>query len=160
MAADMFLKISGIDGESQDSSHSGEIEISSYSLGVSQQGTMGSGMGGGAGKARFSDLHVTKRLDKASPNLFVACATGKHIDSALLTVRKAGGDQVEYLKVTMTDCIVSSYQESGAEGAIPLESVSFNFAKVKFEYSPQNADGSLAAAITGGYDVKKQEKIG
>ena len=160
MAADMFLKLDGIDGESQDDSHKNEIEITSFSFGVTQQGTMGTGGGGGAGKASFQDLHITKVLDKASPNILVACATGKHIANAKLTLRKAGGDdKVEYLVVTMADCIVTSYQDSGSAGAVPLESVSFNFNEIKFEYKPQNADGSAGGTITGGFNVSTQKKI-
>lgn len=160
MAADMFLKIGDIQGESKDHKHQNEIEILHYSFGVTQQGTMGYGGGGGAGKANFQDLSFSKRIDKASPNLFVACATGKHIPEITLTVRKAGGQQEEYLKVTMKDCIISSYHESGSEGAMPLEEIAFNFTEAKYEYKPQNADGTLGAAVTGGYNVKEQRKVG
>jgi type VI secretion system secreted protein Hcp len=156
----MFLNIQDIKGESSDQKHKDEIEILHYSFGVTQQGTMGYGGGGGAGKAHFQDLSFSKRIDKASPNLFVACATGKHIDQIVLTVRKAGGQQEEYLKVTMKECIISSYHESGSEGAMPLENIAFNFTECKYEYKPQQKDGSLGGAIVGGYNVKEQKKIG
>ena len=155
----MFLKIADIKGESHEKSHKDEIEILSFSFGVSQQGTMGYGGGGGAGKAVFQDLHFTKRLDKSSPNLFVACATGKHIPEIILTVRKAGGNQEEYFKVTMKECIVSSYNDAGHEGDMPSESVSFNFTECKMDYKPQKPDGTLDAAISGGYNVKTQHKV-
>ena len=159
MAADMFLKLDGIQGESQDKTHKNEIELLTYQFGVHQQGTMVAGTGGGAGKATFEDLHFTKRVDKSSPNLFVAAASGSHIATAIVTVRKAGGDQVEYLKITMNDVIISSFNSSGHEGDVPLESITFNFTKVKKEYSPQNPDGTLGGVITGGYDVKANQKI-
>ncbi|WP_034996116.1 Hcp family type VI secretion system effector [Beijerinckia mobilis] len=159
MPADMFLKLDGIQGESTDSKHKNEIEIDNYSFGVSQQGTSTYGGGLGAGKAQFQDFHFSKRADKATPNLFVAVATGKHISEALLTVRKAGGQQEEYLKVTMKDVLISNFSTSGSEGAVPLESISFNFTEVKIEYSPQQKSGSLEGSIVGGYNVKKNEKI-
>lgn len=155
----MFLKLDGVQGESQDQKHKNEIEIISYAFGIHQQGTSAQGTGAGAGKAVFEDLHFTKRVDKATPNLFVNCGTGKPAGNALITVRKAGGDQQEYLKITMTDVIISSYNSAGNEGDVPLESITFNFTKVKLEYAPQNADGSLGGTITGGYDVKTNQKI-
>lgn len=160
MAADMFLKIADIKGESVETNHKDEIEILSFSFGVSQQGGMGFGTGGGAGKANFEDLSFMKRVDKSSPNLFLACATGKHIPEAILAVRKAGGEQVEYLKVTMKECLVSSVHESGNEGAIVLENIRFNFTECVFQYAPQNEKGTLQPPIIGGYNVKTQKKVG
>jgi len=159
MPADMFLKLDGIDGESNDANHKNEIEIENYSFGVAQQGTMAYGGGGGAGKAQFQDLHFTKRVDKATPNLFVAAATGRHIASALLTVRKAGGQQEEYLKVTLKDVIISNYSTSGSEGAVPLEAIALNFTEARYEYSPQSRSGSLEGSIIGGYNVKENRRI-
>jgi type VI secretion system secreted protein Hcp len=159
MPADMFLKLDGIQGESSDSKHKNEIEIENYSFGVSQQGAASHGGGMGAGKAHFQDFSFSKRIDKATPNLFVAAATGRHISEALLTVRKAGGEQQEYFKVTLTDVLISSYSTSGNEGAIPLESIALNFSEAKIEYSPQSKSGSLEGAITGGYNVKENKKI-
>lgn len=159
MPADMFLKLDGIQGESNDSKHKNEIEIENYSFGVSQQGTASHGQGLGAGKAQFQDFHFTKRIDKATPNLFVAAATGRHISEALLTVRKAGGTQEEYLKVTLKDVLISSYSTSGNEGAVPLEAVGLNFTEAKYEYSSQSKSGSLEGSIIGGYNVKENRKI-
>jgi type VI secretion system secreted protein Hcp len=156
----MFLKIADIKGESHEKAHKDEIEILSFSFGISQQGGMGYGGGGGAGKANFEDLSFHKRVDKASPVLFLACATGKHIDEAVLVVRKAGGEQEEYLKVTMRECLVSSVHEAGNEGAIVLESVRFNFTECVFQYRTQGAKGTLEAPVIGGYNVKEQRKIG
>ncbi len=159
MPADMFLKINGVDGESNDEKHKNEIEIENYAFGVSQQGTMSFGGGGGAGKAQFQDFQFTKRVDKGTPNLFVAAATGRHFDQAKLTVRKAGGKQEEYLKVTFKDVIISNYSTSGSEGAVPLESMSLNFTEAVYEYSPQSKSGGLEGAVTGGYNVKENRKI-
>lgn len=155
----MFMKLDGISGESQDQKHKNEIEILSYAFGLHQQGTSSAGTGAGAGKVVFEDLHFTKRVDKATPNLLVNCATGKPSATSVITVRKAGGDQQEYLKVTMTDVIISSYNSAGTEGDVPLESISFNFTSVKVEYQPQNADGSLGGTIEGGWNVKTNQKV-
>ena len=107
MAVDTFLKLGDIKGESKDSKHAGEIDVLSWSFGVSQTGTMGVGGGGGAGKANFSDLNIMHAVDKASPVLMTKCATGEHIKEATLISRKAGKGQQEYLIVKMNDILVN-----------------------------------------------------
>lgn len=95
MAVDVFLKIKGIDGESADAKHKNEIDVLSYSWGISQTGTMRYGGGGGAGKANFHDFSFMMRVNKATPRLMHACTCGQHIPEAVLAVRKAGGKQVK-----------------------------------------------------------------
>jgi type VI secretion system secreted protein Hcp len=136
-AFDAFLKIEGIEGESQDRTHKGEIEIDSYGWGVEQTGVVGGG-GGVAGRAVAQDFHFTMKLSKASPNLMLACATGRHFQQATLTCRKAGGaNQVEFLKVKLEDLLVSSYAPGGADAGEdrPTESISLNFSKIDFLYT-------------------------
>ncbi|MGE5570098.1 MAG: Hcp family type VI secretion system effector [Rhodospirillales bacterium] len=152
---DYFLKIDGIAGESQDHKHKGEIEIESFSWGATQSGTASYGGGMGAGKVQMQDFHFVMRVNKASPKLMLACATGDHIKSAILTCRKAGKEQQEYLKVTFTDLMVSNYQTGGSAGdTIPMDQISLNFAKVEIEYKEQKPDGSLGGAIKAHYDLK------
>jgi type VI secretion system secreted protein Hcp len=155
MAQDIFIKINGIDGESQDSAHKSEIEVKSWSWEISQQSNMHMGSGGGAGKATVEDLQFTHLVDRASPNLMKYCLTGKHIDQAVLTVRKAGGSPLEYLKITMSDVLVTKVSPSGnnADNGI-TEVVRLSFAKVKQEYVVQNAQGGSGGAVTAGYDIK------
>jgi type VI secretion system secreted protein Hcp len=146
MAQDIFLKIEGVNGESRDSAHKGEIDILAFSTGVSQSGTMHMGGGGGGGKASFQDLHVTKPVDKSSTELMLRCASGKHFPTAILTVRKAGDNPLEYMIVTMTDVLISSYS-LGASGDSEkvTEQASLNFAKVKVEYKEQLQAGGAGA---------------
>src|SRR5258705_5385585 len=111
MAFDAFLKLDGIEGESTDAAHKGEIEVLSFSWGVNQTGSLVGGGGSGAGKASFQDLHFNTIVSKASPRLFKACATGEHIKKASLSMRKAGGrQQQEFLKIELEEVLVSSYQ--------------------------------------------------
>lgn len=158
---DYFLKIAEAPGESQDAKHKDEIQVLSFSFGESQAGTMAFGGGGGAGKVQMQDFHFTMNVNKATPKLMALCATGTHMKSAILTARKAGKDQQDYLKVTFTDCLVSSYTQSGDANAnhLPTDSCSLNFTKIEFEYKPQNADGTLGAPIKTGYDLKKMEAV-
>jgi type VI secretion system secreted protein Hcp len=154
--ADFFLKLGDIEGESDDDTHGKEIQMSSYSFGVSNAGSGGFGGGSGASKANVQDLHFTKVADKSSPNLFQACCTGKHFDDATVTIRKAGGDSpVEYLIYKLSEVFVTSYSVTGHDGGgIAQESCSLNFSKVEMTYNPQTAEGAADAANTKGYDVK------
>ena len=158
-AIDYFLKLDGISGESKDSKHKGEIEVLSFSFGENQSGS-GAGGGGGAGKVQMSDFSFTARISKASPQLFLHCAQGKHIKQAFLTARKAGGSQQEYLKIKLNDVLVSSYALGGSEAEVePHDVFSLKFVKISYDYAPQKADGSLDAPVHGGWDLKKNVKI-
>jgi len=158
MASDIFAKIGDIKGESPDDKHKGEIEVLSYSWGVGNSASPGgAGGGGGAGKATFQDLSFTHSIDKASPVLLKACATGEHIKEATITHRKAGKGQQEYLIIKMNDVIVTSVALSDTTDA-SSEHVSITFAKVDLEYKPRKADGSLDAGIHFKYDLKAQKE--
>jgi type VI secretion system secreted protein Hcp len=153
MAADIFLKIGTIKGESGDDKHKEEIEVLSWSWNVSQAGSMGYGSGGGTGKANFGDLTITHYVDKASPNLMLGCTTGEHVGDATLVQRKAGKGQQEFLIITMKEVFITSVATS-AGGEAPTESVTLQPTKIEIEYKPQKPDGSLDAGIFFKYDVK------
>ena len=155
---DYFLKLEGIDGESEDKTHSKEIHIESWSFGEQQSGTMAQGGGGGAGKVHMHDFHFVMKTNSASPKLFLACASGEHIKKAVLTCRKAGKEQQEYLKWTFTDLLVSSYQTGGSahSDVVPLDQISINFTEAQIDYKEQKADGTLGGAVTTKYNVKLQ----
>jgi len=160
-AVDFFLKLKGVDGESQDAKHKGEIDIESWSWGETQGGAHSAGGGGGAGKVIMQDFHFVMKINKASPKLFLACASGEHIPDGLLTCRKAGKEQQEFLTIKFTDLLVSSYQTGGAgqSSVVPTDQISLNFTKIELEYKEQKADGSLGAAAKAGWDLKKNVKV-
>jgi type VI secretion system secreted protein Hcp len=153
---DFFLKLDGIDGESQDHAHKSEIHIESWSFGETNSGSSASGGGGGSGKVAMQDFHFVMKTNKSSPKLFLACAQGEHIKKAVLTCRKAGKDQQEYLKYTFSDFLVSSYQTggSGHSDVVPTDQISLNFSKIEIEYKEQKADGTLGGAVKVCYDLK------
>ncbi len=159
MANDYFLKIDGIEGESQDSKHKNEIDIASYSWGATNVGDAAYRGGMGAGKVSMQDFHFTMRVCKATPKLMLACASGQHIKSAVLTVRKAGKEQQEFLKYKLDDFIVSSYQAGGSSGdaTIPMDQISLNFSKIEIEYKEQKADGTLGGSVKANWDVKQNK---
>ncbi len=161
MAVDMFLKIDGIKGESGDHAHAGEMQIQSWSWGESNSGSSSLGGGAGSGKVNMQDFHFVIDYGVHSPLLFKACAKGDHIGNAILTCRKAGGEQQEYLNWKFTDIVISSYQTgASAHGSdLPTDQCSFNFTKIEMIYKEQKADGSLGGLVNAGYDVKANKQL-
>ena len=161
-SVDFFLKIDGIEGESTDEKHKGEIQIESWSIGATNSGTASSATGGsGAGRVNVQDFHFDMQLSKASPKLFKACASGEHLKTATLTCRKAGKDQQEYLKIVLTDVLVASITSAGhgQSDVLPRDQISLNFGKVEYKYKEQKADGSLGGEIIGGWDIKTNKLV-
>ncbi len=137
----MFLKLEDKDlkGESKDKVHGGEIDVLSWSWGMANAGSAHMGNGAGTGKVNIQDLSVTKFIDSSSSPLMLACCKGTHFPSALLTVRKAGGEApVEYVKIKMDEVFITSVSTGGSGGEDRLtENISLNFAKVHVDYTPQ-----------------------
>jgi type VI secretion system secreted protein Hcp len=158
MAVDYFLKPDGIPGESTDAKHKGEIDVLAFSWGVSQAGSSGRGVGVSAGKAIFEDLLVVARTSKASPKLWQACATGQHLKTAVLTCRKAGKTPLEFLKITLTDVTITSYEIDSSDEELPLDQVALAFAKVETEFISVDPKGKAQPPVTTGWDLKKNAK--
>ena len=154
MAVDMFMKLEGIKGESQDHAHGDEVDILAWSWGMSNSGTTHTGSGGGAGKVNVQDLSFTKYVDLSSTALMLSCANGKHIKTATLTVRKAGETPLEYIIITMSDLIVSSISTGGSGGEDRLtENVSLNFRRVEVAYKEQTKDGKAGGGTPFKWDI-------
>jgi type VI secretion system secreted protein Hcp len=159
-AFDYFLKIDGIPGESTDAKHKDEIEVLSWSWGETQETASSPGGGGGAaGKVAMTDLHVSANISKASPQLLLACASGKHIKSAVLAGRKGGKAQAEFLTFSLSDVLVSGYQTGGATAEAPLDSISLNFSKIEVTYVQQTAKGGPGTPIRVGWDRKTNKSF-
>ncbi|KVN85514.1 Hcp family type VI secretion system effector [Burkholderia ubonensis] len=160
MAQDIFLRLTGIAGESMDASHSNEIEVLTWHWSVSQQSNMHMGSGGGAGRCTVDDLTFEHYIDRATPNLVQYCLTGKHIEHAVLVMRKAGGAPLEYLTITMEDVLITQVKPvSNANMRVPREEVRLSFARVRQEYVIQNSRGGNAGAVSMGYDIKANKAI-
>ena len=155
MAVDMFLKITDVKGESKDKTHSGEIEIESFSWGATQLGTSSHGTGAGGGKISMNDFHFVMRHCSSSPTLFLFCANGKHLKEAVLTCRKAGETQQNFLIVTMSDVLISSYQTGGSQaGEVPMDQISLNYSKIEIDYLAQDEKGITKSAGKKWWDMK------
>ena len=161
MAMDMFVKIGAIKGESKDASHKEECDVLAWSWGMSQSGSAHTGGGQGAGKVNVQDLSVTKYIDKSSADVMLACCKGTHSPEIKLTVRKAGDKPLEYVIITMTDCLVASVSTGGSGGEDMLtENVTFNFAKFKVFYEEQTKSGSGGAKPEFEWSIEENQKTG
>jgi len=160
MAFDAFLKITGVKGESTDAKHTNEIQVETFGFGVSNTGSAAGG-GGGAGKTTTQDFSFAGGLTSAGPQLFLACASGKHFPDAVLTVRRSGQKDVEFYRLKFSDILISSYAEAGtaATDGVPLDHVTFNFAKLEISYTRQDAKGAAGETTTVGWDVKENRQL-
>jgi type VI secretion system secreted protein Hcp len=153
---DTFVKLAGVESESTKKGHEKEIDVLSWSWGASNNSSLG---GGGSGKSRGkgtpSDLSFTHRYDKASPILAAKCAKGEHFDTVVLTARQAGGGQQEFLKITLSEAIITSVNPAAGGGGEIVEAVSMGYNKIKYEYKPMDAKGGLGGAVNFEWDVAK-----
>jgi type VI secretion system secreted protein Hcp len=161
MSVDFFLRVEGIEGESTDAKHKGEIDVLSWSWGASNPVTAGPASGSASGRVNIQDLHFTTRMSKASPRLFLACATGQHLKQARLSAVRAGEKAAEFFSLTLSDVRISSYQSGGSEGSdiVPMDQVSLNAAKLAMEYKAMRPDGTFEAPVVAGWDAKSGSKF-
>ncbi|MBN3803215.1 type VI secretion system tube protein Hcp [Paraburkholderia sp. Ac-20336] len=155
--ADIFLKIGGMAGESQDVIHKGEIELISWHWKMAQSSSMVSGSGGGMGKATINDLQFVHQIDRASPNLMRYCLTGRRIPEATLSVRKSGGQPLDFLTITMGDVLITAVEPIVFDYNYH-ESVTLSFARVKQEYKIQSQSGGSAGTVTASFDIRENRE--
>jgi type VI secretion system secreted protein Hcp len=159
MALDAFLYLDGLAGEATTKGFEGWIQLDSFSWGAHQAVNVGASQGLSAGKATFEPFKITKRVDKSSAKLFLACCQGTHFQKAKLYMRKAAGkDALQYLKCDFNTVFVSNIETiAGSDSAgdeTPLESIEFVYGAVQLTYTPQKVDGTADAAIVVKYDMK------
>lgn len=161
MAFDAFLKIDGIPGESQDDKHKNWIELTNFSHGVTQPYSSTASSSGGAAteRANFSTFNISKLVDLASPKLFEACFTGKHLKEVIIEVCRAGGNKEKYLEIKMEKVLIANFSQSGG-GEFPFESVSFGAAKIVMTYIQQKReDGTAGGNVSAGWDMMSNKIV-
>lgn len=160
MAVEIFAKLTpDVKGESITKGFEGQLELLNIGWSMTQTGTTHRGTGGGAGKVDVHDLQIAKYVDTASANIISATCRGKHFDSVVITVRKAGETPLDYMKFTLKNVIITSYSLNGSQGADLLsETFSLNFEEYEVAYQAQDAKGGKAGGeITAKYNIAKNE---
>lgn len=160
MSADIFLKIEGITGESQDANHQGWTNVDSFTWGATQPGNMATGGGGGAGKVQYRDLVIQAKIDKGTPAVMRYLSNGKHISKVEISVCKAGGKQIEYCRITLEDVLITNVLFSGVSRQ-DLIGITYQFqaARVKNQYWEQSASGGKGAESQSGWNIKENKEI-
>ncbi|WP_326535494.1 Hcp family type VI secretion system effector [Pseudorhodoferax sp.] len=159
MSVDMFMKVEGASGESQDSNHKAWTDILSFTWGATQPNTMASGGGAGVGKVAFHDLNVVAKIDKCYPAVLKHCATGKHLGQVEISLCKAGGGQIEFGKITLSDVLVTCVNVSGTNsGEVVVVTYAFQAAKVKTQYWEQTNQGGKGAESQMGFSIKENRE--
>ncbi len=160
-AIDMFLKIEGVDGEATDPDHSGWIEVLAFSEGLSSSGSLHVGGGGGAARVNVQDLSVTKYLDSTSPFIRQRIASGQHIPSARLVVRTGdAGNRRTVFQVFLENVLLTSVSAGASSGQDRVtENITINFAKIRWEYTPQNNQGGAGGVVEAGWDIQANERL-
>lgn len=159
MAFDTFMKIDGIPGESMDEKHKDWIEIISFSHHVEQPASATASSVGGATAERVNHgtFNIVHQMDKATPKMFEACCTGKHIKEVTIEFCRAGGDKVKYMEIKLEQVLISSVSESGSssgESGFPADAISLSYGKIKWTYTQQKReDGSAGGNVSAGWDL-------
>ncbi|HEX7815858.1 type VI secretion system tube protein Hcp [Dyella sp.] len=177
MSSDFFLKLDGIGGEAKDADHTGEIEIDGWSFAVNDDlGDSGAveRLTGGIGdlpkfrrgaEAAFygitagvsvGDLRLIKRVDAASAPLLKAATTQQKIAKAVLTCRKASGEEgLEYLQIQLSDVTVNKWKVGvGNNDVLPVEELVLSYTRIEFTYQPQGRTGTSEGKKLAGWDRK------
>jgi type VI secretion system secreted protein Hcp len=155
VAEKWFLKIDGIEGDSTDDAHPGQIDVMSWSWGVTHAVSSGSGSGGGASRATFRDFQFVARISKASPQLFLSCATGTHHKAATFSgTRSAGKVKGDFLTYKLSDVQVTSVQQSDSEADLPVEQFSLDYRRFEISFTPPGEP-----PVTAGMDLKTGKKV-
>ncbi len=164
MAFDAFLKIDGIPGESSDDKHKDWIEIQSFGHSIEQPAQATASTAGGATAERVNHgmYEITHFLDKASPKIYEACSTGKHIKDVTIELCRSGGDKVKYMEIKMEQVIISKVETAGSanDNGFPHEKVSFSYGKIKWTYTQQKReDGAGGGNVSAGWDLTSNKTI-
>ena len=155
MAISLYMKIDGVTGECPNAAYKEWIELDSFHWGASQPSSSATGTGLSSGKVSFHDLTAVGKMDKAYPTVMQKMASGKHFGTVDICAAKMGDEQVEYLKITLTDVLITSADVSGAQGAEIISNYSFQAAKVKWHYVPQTDQGKKGGPVDFGWDIKQ-----
>ncbi len=163
MAYDMFLKIEGIEADSTDAAHPKWIEVLSYAHGVSQApgGTLSAEGALTGGRADHQDFSIVKRLDSASPMLFLKCCTGEHIPRVELELCRATGEKTLFMKYVFDKCIIASVTPSGSgetEDPLPMEEVTFRYSAIHLSYTVTTG-GEAGAAFEAAWSTEQNQPM-
>ncbi len=156
----IFMKVSDLEGSATTEGFVGQIGIDSLSHGLDLTCYSGGGTEGRtSGVCSHSDISITKDMDKNSIKFNEWCCKAHPIPEIVITVCRQKGDNIEPLIVfTLGDCLVSSYNVS-AGGGNPVESITFNYARITWVFTEQDIKGDKLGNVAAGWDLEKNKEI-
>jgi type VI secretion system secreted protein Hcp len=157
MAIDVFLRIDGITGESQNPNFKGQIELESFSFGANNVVNIGSGTGSGSGKVSFTPITVTKLPDTTSPVLFLAVCQGTRFGTATISFVQPGASAA-YITFDLGTVIASGLTTSVTNG-VTLETITLVCGSLRYTVVTYNASGAATGTVTDGWDITKNVKL-
>lgn len=163
MAADIYLQIDGVKGESQDAKHTGWIECDSVNWAVTQPKSANASSNGGhtAERCELTEISLSKTADLTSPLLLQLCAQGKTIPKAKFEFMRAdgAGEPIKYYEIELENVLIAHVAPSVAAGAIMAESLGLKFSKERWKYTQQKIGGGAAGNTTGGWDLATNRHV-
>ena len=163
MAIYMEYDSGSIAGDVTDKAFTGWIELSSFQWGIGRgitSPTSGSEADREGSLPSVSEIVITKNQDSASGNLMRAvCGTGDFAKGKTVKIdfvrTGSGGGSEKYLEFEMENTLVSGWSQSSG-GDRPSESVTLNFTKVSFTYTPSGPTNTSNQPDTPTYDLAQQ----
>ncbi|MBP1203650.1 type VI secretion system secreted protein Hcp [Duganella sp. 1411] len=157
MAIDVYLRIDGIKGESNDDRHKDWIECKSVRWELSQPKSATASTSGGhtAERSEHGDIVISKLADLSSPLLLQNCSSGKTIASATIEFMRADamGERVKYFEIALENVLIGGVSPRVCEGDILGEHVALKYSKIKWRYTRQDISGGSAGNTAGGWDL-------
>ncbi len=154
-----YLKFDGVDGEATDANHDKWIDLLSFQQTISRESSAASGSTRQRGAAVFGDIVLTKQLDKSTPKLQEAIASGKVFPSVEFELAADyGGSRATYLKYELKNVMVTSYSISGSADGVPTEQLSLNFEEIKVTYTEFDSSGASKGNVETTWKVEEGTK--
>ncbi|OLS60864.1 Hcp family type VI secretion system effector [Pseudomonas putida] len=147
-----------IKGDSLIEGYKDKIEIMSYSHNVAMQVTNDvSNTERTSGKPFVGEFTLTKFIDTSTPNLNLYCVSGKPITQAKITIGRnaaeSSGQIMPFIVYTLDNVVLSNVSVSGGSGGKPVETISLNFTKIKWELTTQKDDGTKEGVAGTSWDM-------
>jgi type VI secretion system secreted protein Hcp len=163
MAADFYLQLDGVKGESNDSKHQAWIECTSINWSITQPKSATASTAGGhtAERAELSEISICKLVDVSSPILAQLCACGKTVPKAKLEMQRAdgNGEPVKYFEVELENVLIAHIAPSFGAGDFPTESLGLKFSRARWKYTQQKIGGGSSGNTAGGWDLSSNRIV-
>jgi type VI secretion system secreted protein Hcp len=157
MAIDVYLRIDGIKGESNDDRHKDWIECTSARWELSQPKSATASTGGGhtAERSEHGDVVISKLADLSSPILLQTCSSGKTIPKATLEFMRADGmgERVKYFEIALENVLIGGVSPAIREGGILSEHVALKYSKISWRYTQQKIGGGAGGNTAGAWNL-------